>query len=170
MADAHETESVAGPETRQAARDATQALKQEGQRLAADLKAKADSLASEQKTAAKSYLSDISQAVDSMSSTLDDQGHDAIAGYAKSAAEEMRRMGHAIEARDYTDLAREVGEFARRRPVVFFTGAFVIGFGLARFLSTSKPADEREPISPHPLTTGSAAPAPTYGEDVISHG
>lgn len=174
MADAYETIGKAGPESEHAARNAAQALKDEGQRLAAGVSAKANSLAAEQKDMASSYLNDISEAVNSFTSTLDKQGHDSIAEYARVAAEEIRRMSRAIEARDLGDMAREVGDFARRRPAVFYGGALAIGFGLARFLASSKSRrEEREP-EPHPLTTGAAAPQPTYAatysEGTTSHG
>ncbi len=178
MADAHETLGKAGPESEHAARNAAQALKSEGQRLAADVSAKANALAAEQKDMASGYLSDISEAVDSFTSTLDQKGHGSIAEYTRVAAEEIRRMSRAIEARDLGDLANEVGAFARRRPAVFYGGALAIGFGLARFLASSKSGrdsghDSRAP-APHPLTTGAAAPPATYpatsSQGMPSHG
>lgn len=165
MANSYETSTGAGHETKQAAENAAQTLKDEGRRLATGLKAKADSLANEQKQTASSYLSDFSEAVNSMTSTLDDRGHGTIATYTRTAAEELRRIGSSIEARDYTDLARDIGAFAQRNPAVFFGGAFVIGFGIARFLASSRtPADDVD-VHPHPLTTGAAAPQPTYLEE-----
>ena len=116
MANPNDTQPDRGKETKQAADDAAQTLKDEGRRLAAGFKAKADSLATEQKRTATGYLNDLSEAVNSLTSTLDEQGHDAIAKYTRSAADELRRMGHSIEARDYTDLARDVGSFAQRNP------------------------------------------------------
>lgn len=170
MADAHETFGKAGPESEHAARNAAQALKSEGQRLAAGVSAKANSLAAEQKEMASGYLNDISEAVSSFTSTLEQQGHGSIAEYGRAAAEEIRRMGRAIEARDLGDLAHEVGNFARRRPAIFYGGALAIGFGLARFLASSKDRREPEASTPHPLTTGAAAPRPTYAEGITSHG
>ncbi len=132
---------------------------------ATGLKAKADNLANEQKQTASSYLNDFSEAVNSLTSTLDERGHGAIANYTRSAAEELRRMGGSIEARDYSDLARDVGAFAQRNPAVFFGGAFVIGFGIARFLASSRTGAHESVARPHPLTTGAAAPQPTYSEE-----
>ncbi len=167
MGNAHENRSDAGHETRQAAEDAAQTLKDEGRRLATGLKAKADSLANEQKQTATSYLNDFSEAVNSLTSTLDERGHGTIASYTRSAADELRRMGGSIEARDYSELARDVGAFAQRNPAVFFGGAFVIGFGIARFLASSRTGAHggEDSARPHPLTTGAATPQPTYLEE-----
>lgn len=170
MADAYETFGKAGPESEHAARNAAQALKSEGRRLAEGVSAKANSLAAERKDMASGYLNDISEAVDTLTSTLEKQGHGAIAEYARVAAEEVRRASQAIEARDLSDLAREVSEFARRRPAVFYGGALAIGFGVARFLASSKTRHEPAAASPQPLTTGAAAPRPMYTEGMTSHG
>lgn len=174
MANPNDTQPDRGKETKQAADDAAQTLKDEGRRLAAGFKAKADSLATEQKQTATAYVNDFSDAVNSMTSTLDERGHGTIAKYTRSAADELRRMGGSIDARDYGDMARDVGAFARRNPALFFGGAFAIGFGIARFLASSREAaehgDDRSHSHPHPLTTGTAAPQPTYAEEMSSHG
>lgn len=174
MANTDDIRSERGQESRHAADEAARTLKEEGRRLAAGVKAKADSLATGQKQTATSYLNDFSDAVNSLTSTLDEQGHDSIAKYTRSAAEELRRMSSSIEAREYTDLARDVGAFAQRNPALFFGGAFAIGFGLARFLASSRSAVDddhgEDRHQPHPLTTGAAAPQPTYNEEVTRHG
>jgi len=139
MANAHDSQTLAGRDATNTARDAKETLKQEGQRLAEGVKAKAEGLAAEQKDMASSYLTDISAAIHDLTSTLDKQGHGTIAHYTRSAADELQRMGHAVGQRDFNDLAREVTSFAQRRPALFFGGAFAIGFGLARFLASSKP-------------------------------
>lgn len=169
MAYGHDTGSETGQETRQAAEDAAQTLRQEGQRLAAGVKAKADRAAADQKRTASGYLTDFSEAVNSLTSTLDAQGHDGVARYTRSAAEELRRMGSSLDARDYKDLARDVGAFAQRNPAVFFGGAFAVGFGVARFLASSRAADRDHEAGP--LTaSGSSAPQSTYREEVGNHG
>lgn len=170
MANAHEDRSETGQETKRAAEDAAHTLKEEGRRLAEGVKARADSLAAEQKQTASGYLNDFSDAVNSLTSTLDAQGHSSVAKYTRSAAEELRRMGSSMDSRDYTDLARDVGGFAKRNPAVFFGGAFAIGFGVARFLASSRNVDRYDETRPHPLTTGAAAPQPTYREEFGSHG
>lgn len=171
MAKSDDTRSDVGRETRQAADDAARTLKDEGQRLVDGVKAKADSLAAGQKQTATSYLSDFSEAVNSLTSTLDQQGHDAIATYTRSAADELRRMSSSLDTRDYSDIARDVGAFAQRNPALFFGSAFVIGFGLARFLTSSRArsADYRDD-DPQPLTSNSAAPQSPYTEEITSHG
>jgi hypothetical protein len=178
MANAHDSQTLASRDAVETARDAKETLKQEGQRLAEGVKAKATGLAAEQKDAASSYLTDISAAIENLTSTLDEQGHGTIAHYTRSAAEELRRMGHAVSERDFNDLAREVTDFAKRRPALFFGGAFAIGFGLARFLASSRPrgrdtgsrpyiGSDPRPWSAEPNV---AASPPSFREEIASHG
>lgn len=170
MANAHDSQTLASQDAENTARDAKETLKQEGQRLAEGMKAKAEGLAAEQKDVASSYLSDISAAVHDLTSTLDKQGHATIAQYTRSAADELRRMGRAINERDFNDLAREVTSFAQRRPAIFFGGAFAIGFGLARFLASSKTRSEGYDAGPQPWTTAPTETPSTYREGMTSHG
>lgn len=170
MATAHDSQTLASRDAASMARDAKETLKQEGQRLAEDVKAKAGGLAAEQKDAASSYLTDISAAIHDLTSTLDKQGHGQMAQYTRSAADELRRMGQAVSERDFSDLAREVAAFAQRRPAIFFGGAFAIGFGLARFLASSKPSVSGYDAEPQPWTEAPVASAPTYREEMTSHG
>lgn len=172
MANAHDSSTLPSRDAANTARDAKETLKQEGQRLAEGVKAKAGGLAAEQKDVASSYLTDISEAINDLTSTLDKQGHGTIAHYTRSAAEELRRMGHAISEREFNDLAREVTEFAKRRPALFFGGAFAIGFGLARFLASSRPRGGDFGGEPRPWTPTPGLPAstPNFGEEMASHG
>ena len=178
MANAHDSQTLASRDAVETARDAKETLKQEGQRLAEGVKAKATGLAAEKKDVASSYLTDFSAAIETLTSTLDEQGHGTIAHYTRSAADELRRMGHAIGERDFNDLAREVTEFAKRRPALFFGGAFAIGFGLARFLASSKPRGSDTGFQPYigsdprPWSAEADAPAspPSFREEIASHG
>ncbi len=170
MANAHDSQTLANRDAMSTARDAKETLKQEGQRLAEDMKAKAEGVVAEQKDVASSYLTDVSAAVHDLTSTLDKQGHGTIAHYTRSAADELRRMGEAIGQRDFNDLAREVTAFAQRRPALFFGGAFAIGFGLARFLASSKPSSADYRSEPQQWATGQDASAPSYREEMTTHG
>ncbi|MGZ9033191.1 MAG: hypothetical protein ACXW25_02090 [Rhodospirillales bacterium] len=170
MANAHDSQTLASRDATSMARDAKETLKQEGQRLAEDVKAKAGGLAAEQKDAASSYLNDISTAIHDLTSTLDKQGHGTIAHYTRSAADELQRMGQAIGNRDFNDLAREVTEFAQRRPALFFGGAFAIGFGLARFLASSKPERADSGSDPQAWATEAPTTSAAYREEMTSHG
>lgn len=172
MANAHDSHTLAGQDAADTARNAKETLKQEGQRLAEGVKAKAGGVVAEQKDVASGYLTDISEAINDLTSTLDRQGHGAIAHYTRSAADELRRMGHAIGERDFNDLAREVTDFAKRRPALFFGGAFAIGFGLARFLASSRPRSSNYGAEPHPWTEAPSMSASTssYQEEMVSHG
>jgi len=61
--------------------------------------------------------------------------HDETLGeYARSASDGLRRWADDLGRKGSADVARDVSDFARRRPAIFVGGAFLLGLGLARFL------------------------------------
>lgn len=122
-------------------------LKDEGRRLADDARERAEGVAREQKEQGATYLKDVASAVQGMSETLKEQGHVRTASYADIAGRQLDQVGQDIGSREFGEIARDVEEFARQRPALFFGGALIAGFGLARFLKSSA-RDEHDPARP----------------------
>lgn len=65
-----------------------------------------------------------------------------VAHYAEMASERMDRAAGYMSSADFGTVLHDVENFARRRPAVFFGGAFLIGLAAGRFLKSS---ETREP-------------------------
>lgn len=119
-------------------------LKGEGKRLADDARERAEGMATEQKMQGATYLKDVGTAVQGMSDTFKEQGHERTASYAEMAGRQLDQVGRGLESKELGEIARDVEEFARQRPALFFGGALMAGFGIARFLKSSA-RDEHDP-------------------------
>ncbi|HUH95220.1 MAG TPA: hypothetical protein VL742_19015 [Casimicrobiaceae bacterium] len=53
------------------------------------------------------------------------------------AASRLDGASSALRERNLEELTKQLGEFARAQPAVFFGGAVLAGFALSRFLKTS---------------------------------
>jgi len=82
-------------------------------------------------------LSTMSHAVHSMSDQLREQDQPMLAGVADQAAVRVQRAANYLRGKDVDQLVAETERFARRQPVVFLGGAFVVGLLAARFLKSS---------------------------------
>ena len=135
----------AGPETETASpAEVGEVLKRQGRHLREEAKDGIQRFAAERKQQAASLLKDVSNALDQVTSRLDEQGHDRIARYTGAAAEKLREVGDDLPERDLAEVLRRAENFARERPAVFLAALFIAGFGAARFLKTSSdtPATE----------------------------
>ena len=63
--------------------------------------------------------------------------NETLASYVDMASDQLKRFADEIRQRGVADMLDDVHNFARRRPVVFIGGAFLIGLGVARFLKSS---------------------------------
>jgi len=127
-----------------------ESLKTEGRRLADDAKKRAEGVAAERKQQGAGYLKDVAAAVQEMSQSLKTQGHDGTASYVDVVAQRLDQVGGEVEAREFGAMARDLDDFARQRPALFFGGALIAGFGLARFLKSSS---SEEPTSAQRFNT-----------------
>jgi gas vesicle protein len=119
-------------------------LKRQGQQLREEARDEIQRFAAQRKQEAASFLKDVSNALDQVTSKLDEQGHDRIARYAGAAAEKLRQVGDDLPGRDLGQLMRQAEQFARERPAVFLGALFIAGFGAARFLKASGEASSAE--------------------------
>jgi hypothetical protein len=82
----------------------------------------------------------VAGAVRQVTDGLRESGQTGLAGYVGRAADEIDRWTARLREQDLDDAAREVQEFARRRPAIFVGVAFGAGVLAARFFKSSGPA------------------------------
>jgi len=67
---------------------------------------------------------------------------EAAAKYTDTAAQKIENVAGYFESRGVRDMARDLENFARRNPAIFFGAAFGLGFLVARFLKSTPPRYE----------------------------
>ena len=116
----------------------------------------------EQKNRAADGLGGIANVIRNAGNELRNE-NEALASYVDSASDQLRRFADQIREKGVADMLDDVHSFARRRPVVFVGGAFLVGLGIARFLKSSaeRDYDMNSGFSDvDPMTTQSV---PSYG-------
>jgi hypothetical protein len=121
---AKDAASRAGDAVRQAAEDAVSAAREETEAKAA-----------EHRDAAAAYLDDIAAAFDAAGRTLEERGRRGAAALTRSAKDNADRLRDQVSEHDIHALIDQVENFARRRPALFFGGAFLLGYAAIQFLS-----------------------------------
>jgi len=97
----------------------------------------------------------LGSALRSSSESLKDKDQ-LVARYTERASDGFERAAKYVSSADLRDIVRDAEEFARRRPAVFFGGAFLIGLAAGRFLKSS--ARERESDRERYTTSGRSMP------------
>jgi hypothetical protein len=87
-------------------------------------------------TKAAETLDEVAQAVRQSGEQLRDQ-QPQVAGLVDTAAAQLERASSYLRESDLQDVLNQVEEIARRQPVLFIGGAFVLGLAAARFLKSS---------------------------------
>lgn len=117
-----------------------------------------------QKEHAAEELASVAGTVRQMGDQLKQPEHGAVAQYAAHygdvAADQLQQISGYLRQHDVKQLVREVEGFARREPLLFTGGAFVLGLMGARFLK-SQPLPAETPETPD-------SPAPDVARDVAS--
>lgn len=111
---------------REAARDTTRRIREQG-----------TSLATAQKERAAEELSHFGRAIHRAAETLHDEGDHNIADYADMAAGQIDQATDYLRERDLGALVDDAEETTRRRPELVYGGLFVAGLALSRFLKAS---------------------------------
>jgi hypothetical protein len=95
-----------------------------------------------QKDRAAEGLSSIAQALRQTSQQLREQNQQSAAHeYLDSATNQVDRVVNYVRSTDVRGMVGQVEQFARREPVLFFGGAFVLGLLGVRFLKSSGQTD-----------------------------
>ncbi len=91
----------------------------------------------------------VTDALDSLADTvrrvgepLHEAPYSALGGYTEDAAKRIERLAADLRRRDVRQLAREVGEFARRSPAVFVGAGLAAGLLAGRVLKSSRPGED----------------------------
>ena len=141
--------STTGPATQSTGAIADRAIddaRQMGSELIGAVRDSATSLLDEQRGRAADEISALGEVLRRSARSLDDSGSGAVVRYADQAAEQITSFADGLRNRSWSELARDVEEFARSWPVAFMAGAVAAGFVAGRFLVSSAP--QREPSTP----------------------
>ncbi|QJR34158.1 hypothetical protein [Gemmatimonas groenlandica] len=75
--------------------------------------------------------------------------------YIRQAGEQVQRAADYLEKADVKQLTRDAESFARRQPIAFIGGAFVLGVVAARFFKSSQQPDGAKDMSDNSRMTQS---------------
>ena len=99
--------------------------------------ARAEGLFETNKQAVCSRIGAVAHALRNASSQFAGGEQEPLARAARRAAEGMEGFTRALQERDLPAALESAQEYARRRPALFFAGAFALGVAAARFLKAS---------------------------------
>lgn len=121
--------------TREAA-DATQTA-------AKSLKSGAESLAEEARSTAEETAETVGAAVDRVGTALRDAADSLKDGSLQERtfgqlAQSLADVSDAVREKDLGEISRDVSDFARRNPLLFFGSAALLGFAVSRMVSKDR--------------------------------
>lgn len=108
-------------------------------------------IATQKDTAAES-LSGVAHALRETGNQLRASDQTGAIGLFDEAASHVERLSSYLQNNDLNRLVRDAESFARRQPALFLGGAFLVGLVGARFLKSSRPADEYDDFGYDPTT------------------
>jgi hypothetical protein len=85
-------------------------------------------------------LDDVAETVRRVGEPLREPPYAALADYVETAAGRIEQLATDLRDRDVDELARDLGDLARRRPAVFVGATLAAGIVAARFLKSSSRA------------------------------
>jgi hypothetical protein len=113
-----------------------QATDQQNGSLLGGIQQKVTSRVDEQKNKAADGLGGIADVFRNAGNELRNE-NETVAQYVDMASDQLRRFADNIRQRGVADMMGDVNQFARRNPAMFIGGAFLVGFGIARFMKAS---------------------------------
>ena len=96
----------------------------------------------------------------------------AVAGVASTAAEQAERLAGYLRETDAREIVDKVQDVARRQPLLFLGGAFVLGLAASRFIKAAGAGGQGSQQTGYAGTSGDLrsydidGAAASYGEDV----
>ncbi|HEU5051096.1 MAG TPA: hypothetical protein VFU00_12270 [Gemmatimonadales bacterium] len=126
---------------------------------------KAGSAIDERKGELAGSMASVAGAVRASTDQLRDEGHDRIAGYVESLAQQFDRAAGYLRERDTRALRDDLEDIARRQPALVIGAAFAVGVLAARFFRSS---DRETAIQPYDPDFGSS-PAMGGGFDATRY-
>jgi len=129
-----ESSSSVGPPTPRISRDAKE--------LASDVVDRAKDLASDQVTEQRDKSAgEIRKLAHALHQTSEELGDTIAAPYVEKAADMLDRLSGSVRDASMNDAVRATERFARREPLLFLGGSFILGVLAARFLKSSDQGD-----------------------------
>jgi hypothetical protein len=119
------------------AAEVTRTIKHEGQRLVDQAKGSAETVARQQTGAAAAFLDDVATAIHKGADALKDRGRSDAASFVDWTADEVGSLAGGLSSRAPADMLGEIEQLARRQPALVAGAAFLVGFGLLRFMKSS---------------------------------
>lgn len=129
------TDRGATASAKNAATEAKERVRAEGERVVGAARREAQSFAKARRDFAGDYLRDVSDALESATATLDERGRTSTAHYVGIAADQVQTMSDRVHRQDVQKVVHEIENFARTRPALFFGGAFLLGFAATRIVT-----------------------------------
>ena len=111
-------------------------------RFADEVRGRVASTVNTQKDRAAAGLGGVAGAIRRAGDELRTQD-ESLAVVIEMMSDQLRRFAERVREQGVEEMAAEVAEFGRRRPVAFIGGAFLIGLALARFLKSTASPDVR---------------------------
>ncbi len=105
-----------------------------------------------QKDSAAESLSGVAHALRETGNQLRASDQTGALGLLDEAASQVERLSGYLQRNDLNRLVRDAESFARRQPALFLGGAFLVGLVGARFLKSSRPAEEYDDFGYDPAT------------------
>lgn len=105
--------------------------------LTREIRERGRTLLYEQKQRTADELGDLADGLRETSERFKEQKHAMCAHYMDRIADQVQRASSYIKEEDMADVLERVEDWIRREPLLFFGGAFGVGFLLARFLKDS---------------------------------
>jgi hypothetical protein len=145
---AQETASIAAREIKQTAgivaKEAKQSLgevaaqtKEQAAELTEQVKQQAGEKIDAQKSQAAERLGGVASALRETGRTLHEREDDTVAQYVDSLAGQVEKASTYLKEMNISDMAREIQNFAQRKPEMFLLTSLAAGFLLGRFLRSS---------------------------------
>jgi hypothetical protein len=122
---------AARQKVRETATEATRAIKETVQE-------EAEQMYEKQKDKIVSRVSTAGKVVKQAARALHVMKADALAEYAKQAADRVEDATHYLEEHNLTDVLEDTGDIVRRHQALAVGGMFIAGFALSRFLKASQ--------------------------------
>ena len=129
-----------GSPAQQVANAAGAAIEQTGEQVKAQ--------AYSQKERAAGGLETVADALRQTGEQLSEDGQEMVGQYVEKAADQVDRVTGYLRQRSFDEMVGDVQAYARHQPAIFFGGAFALGFLAARFLKSSQPNGQPEPVRP----------------------
>lgn len=124
-------------EAKQAGAEVVDHARQVGADVVGRAKDESRSMLSRQKEAAAGQADSLAHAFRDTAHSLAREHHEQTGHYIGYAADQLESLGRRLRERDVDALIGDAQDYARRSPGVFFGGAVLAGFLLARFLKSS---------------------------------